>query len=116
MRSYKDLSKEDWDIARQWSRAEKYIPISECEHRRLYLVQARNFIFGIYNQFTKSFLGVRYKFGREFIDFEDHWDTGEPHGTVKPLEALSEVLPAELDIEPGTVDGEVYNWLKRNGG
>ena len=52
-----------------------------------YLVKARNFTYAIWT--GEDFVGVRYKFGSYFIDTEQHWDDGPPHGTVKPLKDLS---------------------------
>ena len=46
----------------------------------------RNFDIAIWD--GMQFQGVRQKFGSWFIDGENHWDDGAPHGTFKPLEKL----------------------------
>ncbi|MFW6046329.1 MAG: hypothetical protein ACOCP4_00800 [Candidatus Woesearchaeota archaeon] len=65
-----------------------YIKIPDCRHNCLYYVMSRNFFFGIYNEENKSFYGIRYKFGRMFIDRELHWDLDEKFGTAKPIEII----------------------------
>jgi len=68
----------------------EHIPLSACIERHLYVVHARNFRMAVY-QGNSLFLGVRTKFGDRFLFQEDHWDTGEPHGTVKPMRDLGEI-------------------------
>jgi len=74
----------------------RWIPISECQDGYLYRIVARNGGFGIYNAENKSFTLSRFKFGDNFTFPEDHWDTGEPYGTVKPLEKMEEA-PKGMD-------------------
>jgi hypothetical protein len=64
----------------------RWIPMSECRDGYVYRIAARCGGFGVYNVEKKCFSLSRHKFGSNFIDDEYHWDTGEPHGTVKPLE------------------------------
>lgn len=66
----------------------RWIPMSECRHGHLYRICARNGLFGVYDEEKQWFALSRHKFNLNFIDYEDHWDTGAPHGTVKPLEDL----------------------------
>jgi hypothetical protein len=73
-----------------------HIIIPDCEPRHLYVVDARNFSLAVYRG-GGVFIGVRNKFGCRYLDEEDHWDTGAPHGTVKPLRDLGEV-PADLNV------------------
>lgn len=78
----------------------EHIPIADTVADGLYLVHARNFSLGIYQAAKKEFAGIRYKFGDRFIDNEDHWDTGEPHGTAKPYRLLEAyVCPAGLNAD-----------------
>lgn len=74
------------------------ITLQDCKPRGLYRIDARNFSLGVYNGVSKGFYGLRYKFGNTFIDEEFHWDTGAPHGTAKPLEALPESLPESIAL------------------
>jgi hypothetical protein len=94
-----------------------YIPLAECEHGWLYHIRARNFWLGIYNEPTKEFIGIRTKFGSHYTFGEDHWDTGAPHGTVKPIKKLE-----KAPFETFTTDSReqlalnIFAWLdsKRN--
>ncbi len=84
---------------------EKLIPIDQCVNRKLYRVQARNIKIGVYFREPHkyddgewySFYGIRTKFGKQFIDSEDHWDAKE-FATCKPLEVIGE-LPEDIDIK-----------------
>ena len=53
-----------------------------------YVCSARNFAVGKWNGSTFEY--IRTKFGSSFPDTEDHWDTGNPHGTVRPIRYLGE--------------------------
>lgn len=53
-----------------------------------YACSARNFTVGKWN--GEAFEYIRTKFGKSFPDTEDHWDTGRPHGTVRPIRYLGE--------------------------
>jgi hypothetical protein len=68
-----------------------YIPLSACKHGFLYRLNARNLIQGVFNENTNGFIGIREKFGDEYLFTEYHWDTGAPFGTVKPIELLEQV-------------------------
>jgi len=65
---------------------EDYIEMSKCKDNWVYRIDARNGSFGIYREDKKHFELARNKFGDTFIDCEDHWDTGAPHGTVMPIQ------------------------------
>lgn len=82
------------------------IPIEECKHGYLYRIDARNFSFGVYDEDSKGFVGIRVKFSETYLFTEYHWDTGEPFGTATPKEEL-EKFPGEVD-EDST---ELFDWL-----
>lgn len=67
-----------------------YILIAECKHGWTYELNSRNLLFGVYNSETKGFVGIRSKFGDEFLFTEFHYDTGAPYGTVYPLREIEE--------------------------
>jgi hypothetical protein len=67
-----------------------YIPISECKNDYLYFIQARNSSIGICTKNGKEFTISRFKFSDNFLFEEDHFDTGEPYGTVKPIKELEQ--------------------------
>lgn len=77
----------------------KYIPISECKDRHLYIIDAKDADIGVYLANEKAFKISRHKDSENFIDVEYHWDI-EPiellpppvlklNGTVKPLTKLN---------------------------
>lgn len=70
------------------------IPIGECLHGGLYRVEARNFSIGVYSSDSTGFIGIRQKFGTQYLDTEYHWDIGAPHGTASPKELLCMVPDA----------------------
>lgn len=68
---------------------QKWIPIGDMQVG-YYICDARNFIVGRWNGVCFDYL--RHKFSFTFPDTEDHWDTGTPYGTVKPIRYLGESL------------------------
>jgi len=79
---------------------DSYIPIAECRSGYLYRIDSRNASFGIYDAENECFIISRTKFYDNFLDEEDHWDTGIPCGTVKPLELIEEApeFSSEIDV------------------
>lgn len=67
------------------------ISIEKCKDGWLYIIYARNSYIGIYKASKKSFIISRTKFKAHFIYEEDHWETGKPFGTAKPLKELFKV-------------------------
>lgn len=99
------------------NRAKQYIPPSKCKHGWLYKIKSRNLTLGIYREDRRGFVGIREKFGREYLFVEDHWDTGAPFGTVKPQKRL-EKCPVEnlnefLEREDGKLENNkpLFDWL-----
>lgn len=70
------------------------IALADCKHGYTYRIRSRNLAVGVFNTATKGFVGIREKFGDEFLFTEFHYDTGAPHGTVSP-EAEIEKCPVE---------------------
>jgi len=89
-----------------------FIPLDQCQHGWLYYVRARNFRLGIFNEPEKEFIGIRTKFASRYLNGEDHWDTGVPFGTVKPIEKLE-----KAPFETLTCDSrqqlalDIFGWL-----
>jgi len=85
------------------------IPLTECIHGGFYKIHARNFNYGVFNKNKNGFVGVREKFGNEYLFVEFHYDTGPPYGTVKPHEFL-EMCPIEnlKEYEFYEEDGKKY--------
>lgn len=72
-----------------------YIPLNECIDRGIYRIHSRNLSVGVFRESTKGFIGIRYKFGDEYLFEEYHYDNGPPYGTVDPKEQIG-VLPDEI--------------------
>jgi hypothetical protein len=64
------------------------ISLKDCRNGYLYIIAARNAYVGIFNAKKKGFRISRFKFDRNYESVEYHWDTGEPHGTVRPYRKL----------------------------
>ena len=80
------------------------IPMSECKHGWLYKIDSRNLILGVYNETQQGFVGIREKFGNEYLFTEYHWDTGAPFGTVCPQEALEQCPLSDIRETVNTID------------
>lgn len=95
---------------------DKIIPIDKCVERKVYKVIARNILIGVYHK-TKSiyskddwfnFLGIRTKFGKRFIDSENHYfDT--KYASCAPVEEICD-LPEEIHIDD---DKTLFEWLDK---
>lgn len=83
----------------------KYIPLNDCKDRCLYQINSRNLSYGIYNEQTKGFIGIRNKFGHDYLFTEYHYDNGPPFGTVFPKKELIKI-PDDLELKEtlGTID------------
>ena len=62
-----------------------WIPVDKMEVG-WYLADGRNFSIGYWN--GEEFEYTRHKWGMQYEATEYHWDTGAPHGTVKPIRKL----------------------------
>jgi hypothetical protein len=82
-----------------------YIPLDQCKDRFLYQINSRNLSYGVYNEENKGFVGIRNKFGEDYLFTEYHYNNGMPHGTVFPKKELTKI-PDDLSIKVqlGTID------------
>lgn len=87
-----------------------YIPLEQCKDGYLYIINARNSKLGIFKKENSSFIISRFKFKSNYLFEEYHWDTGEPFGTVKPLELLG---PATLSFLPEMNEEETLKFLNQ---
>lgn len=94
-----------------WEDLAEWIALEDCEHGVLYKIAARNFRIGIYDEPTKSFVGIRTKFDRRFLDKEYHWDTGEPYGTAKPIGRLEASPFKDLGLGQSCDAAAIAGWL-----
>jgi len=70
------------------------VPMVDCIKGRLYHIGCRNMDYGVYDG-KEGFIGIREKFGHEFLFTEYHFDQGAPFGTVHT------VIDTEIDIPEG---------------
>jgi hypothetical protein len=68
-----------------------WIPLEKCEDGYLYIISARNARLGVFHEQEKGFVISRFKFSINSLFVEYHWDTGEPYGTVQPIEKIEKV-------------------------
>ena len=84
-----------------------YIKIPNLVPRRLYRLQSRNLLMGVYRPDNMhEFLGIREKFGSLYVFGEHHWDQ-DFYPTARPIEDLGVDLPDNIllaDHLPGTWD------------
>ena len=73
------------------------IPLTECQHRGIYRLASRNLTLGVFNSFSKGFIGIREKFGDLYLFTEYHWDMGVPFGTANAYEYLGQ-LPDDIQL------------------
>jgi len=93
-----------------------YIHLENCKDRMLYRIKCRNFSFGVFNEATKGFIGIREKFKSRYLFTEFHYDIGAPFGTVHPIEEL-EMLPEGIDavdIYGGSIDKDTKRMIAFN--
>jgi hypothetical protein len=82
------------------------IPLQECENRRLYRVTSRNLRLAVYDVEKRAFIGIREKFSSRFAATEYASERG---GTARPIEALPERLPDNIELNelrPWTLCGD----------
>ena len=90
-----------------------YIPLDDCKDRFLYQINSRNLSYGVYNEETKGFVGIRNKFGNNYLFTEYHYDTGSPFGTVFPKKELIKI-PDDLSTctNLGVIDDKSKRSIK----
>ena len=75
------------------------MPLDECKDRYLYQINSRNLSRGVYNEQTKGFIGIRNKFGDDYLFTEYHYDIGPSFGgTVFPKKELGKI-PDDLELK-----------------
>lgn len=81
-------------------RPEGLFAMDELEDRRVYIIRSRNLSVGAWRAETKGFIGVRLKFGSEYLFEEYHYDA-DPHvGTVSAATPTDVVVPNDMLLAP----------------
>jgi len=95
---YQD-NKEDWRemLEKRMRVKNSKIPMNECIPRRLYEIHCRNLILGVYDG-NEGFIGIREKFGSEYLFTEFHYDQGAPFGTVDGQIDTGIDLPENIEL------------------
>ena len=86
----------------------KFIARADLVDRQPYRLTARNLSIGVWDAEVGCFIGIRRKFGSEYLDTEHLYeDLPDNHGTAAALEAVGEVVPptTAMDTWIGRVDG-----------
>ncbi len=71
-------------------RLKNYLSIPDLKKGYLYYIFARNSHLGIWLPESNGFLISRFKYDRNYLFTEYHWDWNDRFGTVKPLKEIEE--------------------------
>lgn len=69
-------------------KSNKYIKIPNLKPYHTYYILARNANIGIWCPERNDFLISRFKYGRNYLFGEIHWDADDTFGTAKPFEEI----------------------------
>jgi len=100
------------------SRDRPYLKVNELFTGHLYKIHSRNLQgLGVYDG-DGGFIGIRHKWGNNFLTTEIHWDVDEHHGTAKPLMDMGRVPDGVLTfdssggvVSDGTKGKGLYDYL-----
>lgn len=87
------------------------IPMRALEHGRVYRIQSRNLITGVWRGSSQGFIGIREKFGSEYLFEEYHHETGAPFGTASAIYPLDITVPEAEQNEDSTA---LFDLLKEH--
>jgi hypothetical protein len=73
-------------------------PVAELVDGMAYRVVARNFFAAVWSERARGFIGIREKFGDEYLFVEYPYADGAPYGTTHAFEALGQV-PDGVELE-----------------
>lgn len=76
----------------------RLIPEDELEPRLLYRIRSRNLVVGIWVPSEHGFIGVRNKFGDDYLFTEYHHDADPRYGTVSAMESMGLRLPDSIEV------------------
>lgn len=80
-----------------------YLRHEDCVVGNLYALASRNLTFGVYRGMPEAgFVGIREKFGSEYLFTEYHYDVGKSFGTAQPFVDLGPCPVTSLGEDLGT--------------
>jgi hypothetical protein len=82
------------------------IPLKDCVDKGFYRVAGRNISFGIFVTEWQRFIGIRQKFGHEYLETEEHAEKKQMGATAYPKKLLS-MCP----IEDMTMYRDIEVWV-----
>ena len=88
------------------------IPLDQCKSGYLYKIFSRNLSYGIFTNSDGGFIGIRQKFGYEYLFVEYHMDLNNHCATVCPKEELCQSPFIEDDLFDDNKEKEIFQWLK----
>lgn len=68
------------------------IPMEELVEGNVYRIQSRNLVVGVWVAERKGFIGIRSKFGADYLFTEYHYDASPSYGTVTAAEPMDVAL------------------------
>lgn len=77
------------------------LPMDALVPRRIYRIRSRNLLVGAWNPETSGFIGIREKFGSDYLFTEYHWDHDPHFGTVSHMEPTEHTVPEDVDMVEG---------------
>lgn len=84
-------------VAMQKAAAAAFLDPETLEDRRIYKLQSRNLLEGVYVAEKQGFIGIRRKFDSEFLFMEYEWSTSETTGTARARLAM-DMVPPEVNL------------------
>jgi hypothetical protein len=76
----------------------KFVPKTELIDRRVYRLQSRNLLVGVWVAERDGFIGVREKFGDEYLFTEYHLEGNGATGTANGIEDLRFNIPKDVEL------------------
>lgn len=84
-----------------------WIPLESMRDRTGYICRGRGMGIGIWDANKKTLWYHRYKFGDTFMDNQEHWDEGPPHGCAKPYQEIDDIVP---DVDFNSTEMKDFCW------
>lgn len=87
------------------------IPEASLHDRNVYRIYSRNLVVGVWHAAQREFIGIREKFGSEFLFGEYHAETGPPFGTARATRWLAKI-PGGMAVNEDHENQVLFDFLK----